>query len=88
MFRGIKKGNKVCRLNKALYSLRQAGRTWHSKLNQALIEMEAIQSKCDPACILARIGKGKIPTLILTYVDDILILSPEKTNRQGYKRII
>lgn len=72
--REIKEGNKVCRLNKALYDLRQAGRAWHSKLSEALIEMGAIPSKCDPC--LFQIRKGKIPTLILIYVDDILISSP------------
>lgn len=74
MLRQIKESNRICRLNKALYGLRQAGRAWHSKLRQALLEMGAIPSKCDPC--LFQIKKGKIPTLILTYVDDILISSP------------
>ena len=76
MLRQIEEGNKICRLYKALYGLRQAGRAWHTKLSQALTAMGAIQSKCDPC--LYRVGKGKIPTLILTYVDDILIMSPNK----------
>lgn len=74
MLREIKGSDKVCRLNKALYGLRQAGRAWYSKLNRVLLKMGATPSKCDPC--LYRVDKGKIPTLILTYVDDILILSP------------
>lgn len=76
MVHQMKEGDKVCRLNKALYGLRQAGSAWHSKLNQVLIEMGATQSKCDPC--LYRIGREKIPTLILIYVDDILISSPHR----------
>lgn len=74
LLRQIKKGNKVCRLNKALYGLHQKKRAWHTKLNRALTDIEAMQSKCDPC--LYRIGKGNIPILI--YVDDIPILSPNK----------
>lgn len=32
----LEKFNVVCRLNKALYGLRQANRTWHSRLDKEL----------------------------------------------------
>lgn len=88
MLQQIQEGNKVCRLNKALYGLQQTGRAWYSKLNKVLLEMEAVQSKNDPC--LYRIGRGKVPALILTYVDDILVSSPnatvEEITRQLSKR--
>lgn len=36
MLEELERGNRVCFLQKALYGLRQAGRQWHAKLDEAL----------------------------------------------------
>lgn len=58
---------KVCRLNKAIYGLRQAGRQWNKKLDAFLLRIGYKRSLSDP-CVYV---KHKI--IIAIYVDDFLI---------------
>jgi hypothetical protein len=71
MLQKFRKKDKVCLLKKSLYGLRQAGRSWYSKLNKTLKNYGAIPSASDP-CFF-RIGSGKDVTLRAIYVDDILV---------------
>lgn len=70
---------KVCKLNKAIYGLKQASRQWNKKLDAALKSLNLRQSKMDP-CIYYNISGTKI-FFIAVYVDDILIFS----NNNAYK---
>ncbi|GJQ79430.1 hypothetical protein Trydic_g16289 [Trypoxylus dichotomus] len=63
----------VCGLNKSLYGLRQAGKTWHSALNNILKSYGAKPTTSDPCLYYMR--KGRKLILIATYVDDIVIAS-------------
>jgi hypothetical protein len=71
MLQEFRKRDKVCLLKKSLYGLRQAGRSWYSKLNKTLKNYGAIPTASDPC--LFRIGSGENVTLI--YVDDVLVAS-------------
>ena len=64
-------GNKVCRLRKSLYGLKQAGRQWFSKLKETLLSLGYSQSKNDYSVFLNK-STSHI-TVIAVYVDDILI---------------
>lgn len=61
----------VCRLRKALYGLRQASRQWHHKLAVTLVSMGFKHSKADYS-LYSQVTNENI-TLVLIYVDDILI---------------
>lgn len=64
-----KNSNQVCRLNKAMYGLKQAGRQWNLKLDAALMSYGLTKSQMDPCVYYNDNG-----TLFLAiYVDDILI---------------
>lgn len=69
----IQKGDIVCKLHKALYGLRQAGRCWHTNLDAVLKNYGATNSSSDP-CVYYK-GQGEDIILIGTYVDDIVIVA-------------
>lgn len=62
--------SKVCKLNRSIYGLKQAGRQWNFKLDAALKKFGLIKSQTDP-CIYYTKDKRLI---IAIYVDDFLIL--------------
>ncbi|KAJ9532898.1 hypothetical protein QJQ45_011004 [Haematococcus lacustris] len=63
--------NTVCRLQKALYGLRQAPRAWHAKLKQELEGMGFCVSESDPALFMLPRPSGTV--YLLVYVDDCLL---------------
>lgn len=50
----FEQGEKACRLNKAIYGLKQASRLWNKTLNATLLEIGMTRSMIDP-CIYYRI---------------------------------
>ncbi|KAD4888928.1 hypothetical protein E3N88_21001 [Mikania micrantha] len=66
-----KQGNKVCRLRKSLYGLKQASRNWYHKFTKALLSLGYVQSKADHSLFLFRQRDTFITALI--YVDDVII---------------
>jgi hypothetical protein len=63
----------VLKLNKSLYGLKQAGFNWFEKLREGLITRDFIQSQVDK-CVFFRKD-----CIILTYVDDCIILGKDMT---------
>lgn len=76
MLKELKKGDKVCRLNKALYGLRQAERCWNKKIDEELRKLRAKKSAADPSVYVK--GRDEKMLLISVYVDDILVASRDK----------
>lgn len=50
MLKELRKGNKVCLLNKSLYDLRQADRKWHAKLDAELKALGTIPTNVILVC--------------------------------------
>ena len=63
--------NKVCKLRKGLYGLKQGARCWNKKIDKFLKSEGFVASDADP-CIYVKRKKGKICILAL-YVDDTVI---------------
>lgn len=63
--------NFVCRLTKALYGLKQAHRAWFAVFSGFLLQQGFIQSKADSSLFIKKSDSDI--TLVLVYVDDILI---------------
>jgi hypothetical protein len=64
----------ACHLRKALYGLKQAPRVWDAKLSTELSKMDFKPSAADPALF---IKQDPTPVTLLTYVDDILIITSD-----------
>lgn len=81
---GFNNGSKVCKLNKAIYGLKQASRAWNKKLDGVLVQLGFQRSTVDE-CIYFNIKNGEI-VIIAVYVDDILIFSNDKELTNKLKR--
>jgi hypothetical protein len=83
---GFSNGNKkvVYRLKKALYGLKQAPRAWHKRLTRDLGEMGFKPCLSDPGLFIdAEVGEARV--FIVTYVDDLLIISKDDARVQEIK---
>lgn len=83
---GFEEGGKdmCCLLNKAIYGLKQAPRVWYDRLHKELISMGFTVSEADPG--LYTYADKTVTHYLLVYVDDILLVSPDKTFNQKTKR--
>ncbi len=73
----------VCRLLKAIYGLKQAGRMWHIKLDKVFQEIGFSRIKCDHSIWIWRKGDTRI--IIPVFVDDMTIVAKDKTSIQWVK---
>ena len=62
---------KVWKLNKSLYGLKQSGRNWHTMLHKYLLELNFNPSSAD-ACLYIKRDNGET-MILLIWVDDIII---------------
>ena len=76
----VKRGHeeKVCKLLKPLYGLKQSGREWYKKLDSYIMEIGGKRTSADP-CVYV-IGENERRVIIIVYVDD-LILASKKMDR-------
>jgi transposase InsO family protein len=63
----------VCRLQKSLYGLKQAGRTWNQRIDTELKAKSFIPIVADPCVYVYR--RGSTIVIISLYVDDLLLCS-------------
>jgi hypothetical protein len=61
----------VCKLDKAIYGLKQIQRAWYSRLSSKLIGLGFKASKSDMSLFIY--SKGNIVVYMLIYVDDIIV---------------
>ena len=82
---GYGTGDKVCKLHKAIYGLKQASRAWYEKLKSTLSNMGFSQVKSDNSLYMKKGIHGTV--FILVYVDVMLITGDnnEEINRIVHK---
>jgi hypothetical protein len=61
----------VCKLKKGLYGLKQSGRNWNSDINKFLLDFGFTRCKSDPCVYILK--RGKYTTIMILYVDDLII---------------
>ena len=66
------KADKVCKLQRAIYGLKQASRSWNRRFDKVIKDFGFIQTHGE-ACIYKKVSGSSVAFLIL-YVDDILLI--------------
>lgn len=69
---GFARGKQVCKLNKAIYGLKQASRMWNEKFHKFITRIGFKRCASD-YCLYTKFENG-IRCYILLYVDDLLIV--------------
>jgi hypothetical protein len=65
----------VCKLKKALYSLKEAPRAWYSRIDAYLQQMRFTKNEVDSNLYFLVVGED--PFILVLYVDDLIITGAE-----------
>ena len=65
--------NKVCRLIKSLYGLKQAHKQWNEKFDKVML-MDGYKVNDSDKCIYSKFDDNLNGVIVCLYVDDMLIL--------------
>jgi hypothetical protein len=84
MLRDLQGENKICRLRKVLYGLRQAGRQWNYEIDKTMKRAGLVPTNADP-CVYV---DNNTRTFFLIYVDDILIISGNQERERQIKDVL
>jgi hypothetical protein len=76
--------NSVCRLRKALYGLKQAPRLWFKDIDAYLKSIDFTPSEADQNVYISHSKR----TILLLYVDDMLIASGDVTQISDVKQLL
>ncbi|KAK9024881.1 hypothetical protein V6N11_064787 [Hibiscus sabdariffa] len=74
---------KVCKLQRSIYGLKQASRSWNLCFNDAIKEFGFIRNEDEP-CVYKKFS-GSIVSFLILYVDDILIIGNDIPTLQSIK---
>ncbi|KAK9036765.1 hypothetical protein V6N11_021693 [Hibiscus sabdariffa] len=73
----------VCKLQRSIYGLKQASRSWNLPFNDAIKEFGFIRNEDEP-CVYMKFS-GSIVSFLILYVDDILIIGNDVPTLQSIK---
>ncbi|KAJ9550227.1 hypothetical protein OSB04_014272 [Centaurea solstitialis] len=82
-FEDPKNPNKVCKLLKSIYELKQASRSWNLHFDERIKEFGFAKSEFEP-CVYTKFS-GSIVTFLVLYVDDILLIGNNVPTLQSVK---
>ena len=75
--------SKVCRINRALYGLKQSPRAWYDRITSWLQQQGLVQSSSNPNLYFKRDGDKII--ILLLYVDDLIITRNDQAAISQFK---
>ena len=75
--------NKVCKLKRCIYGLKQASRNWNHRFDDEITKYGFIRNE-DESCVYMKTSESSVTFLVL-YVDDILIIGNHIPTLRGVK---
>ncbi|GJY26149.1 retrotransposon protein, putative, ty1-copia subclass [Tanacetum coccineum] len=75
--------NKVCKLQRSIYGLKQASRSWNKRFDEEIKKIGFTQNHDEP-CVYLKASGSNVAFLVL-YVDDILLMGNNVTMLQEVK---
>ncbi|GKD02575.1 putative RNA-directed DNA polymerase [Tanacetum coccineum] len=82
-FEYAKYPKRVCRLQKAIYGLKQASRSWNLCFHEKVTQFRFSRSE-DESCIYVKVS-GNVIVFLVLYVDDILLIENDIPTLQSVK---
>ena len=76
--------NKVCKLRKSLYGLKQSSRQWYAKIHKFSVHNLGFKSSSHDSCLYTR-HKDSKTLIVALYVDDLLIAGNSKSDIAALK---
>ena len=78
-----KNGNKVCKLQRCIYGLKQASKSWNIRFDETIKEFGFSQNS-DESCVHKKIS-GSVVLFLVLCVDDILLIGKDVLVLQSIK---
>lgn len=78
--------DRVCKLHKSLYGLKQSPRCWNQRFKDFLVSLGLVESKADPCLFFRENCDDKL--IVVLYVDDGLISASKKEDIEVFLRKI
>ncbi|KAK2429799.1 secreted RxLR effector protein [Trifolium repens] len=75
--------HKICKLQRSIYGLKQASRSWNLRFDETVTKYGFIKNEDEP-CVYMKVSGSKIVFLVL-YVDDILLIGNDVPTLQQVK---
>ncbi|RVW64572.1 Retrovirus-related Pol polyprotein from transposon TNT 1-94 [Vitis vinifera] len=79
--------NKVCRLRKSLYGLKQSPRAWFERFTKVVKGYGFVQCQSDHTLFLKHFPEGKL-AIIIVYVDDIILTGDHEEKIDLLKKLL
>lgn len=75
-FKDHSKPDYFCKLNKAIYGLKQASQAWHSAHKKIIVHLGFVYSKADSSLFIFK--NDHVLCYLLVYVDDLVVTGNNK----------
>ena len=75
--------NRVCKLERSIYGLKQASRSWNLCFHEKVVEYGFSRSE-DESCVYVK-ASGSVVVFLVLYVDDILLIGNDIPTLQSVK---